>query len=228
MSCSAGGVQDVRITQATRDGGADARITYRRGIVEARAIVSAKRWTTRTVGVEEVRMLRGLPGNKDTAIVVTTGKFSADAQEESKPSQNQRPVYLIDGESLVEICKRNQIGVKKVQLPDLLVLDPEVIRDFGGGEDADEGDSEVADTAAPDDVSSARRLRDEMLSDSERGLSGGGGCRAFGVRAQHSPRISFRRTLGRSCSGEKSGRTSKLGLGPYKLCRGGATSLHGE
>jgi hypothetical protein len=165
------GFQDVRITQATRDGGTDARVTYRRGIVEARAIVSAKRWTTRTVGVEEVRMLRGLPGNEDTAIVVTTGKFSADAQEESRPSQNQRAVYLIDGEQLVEICKRNQIGVKKVQLPDLLVLDPEVTRDPGGGEDAGESDSEPSGAQSPDDISAGRRLRDEMLGDCERGLS---------------------------------------------------------
>jgi len=165
------GFQDVRITQATRDGGADARVTYRRGIVEALAIVSAKRWTTRTVGVEEVRTLRGLPGNEDTAIVVTTGGFSADALGESRPSQNQRAVYLIDGEQLVEICKRNQIGVKKVQLPDLLVLDPEVTRDPGGGEDPDETDSELSDAPAAYDAPSARRLRDEMLGDSERGLS---------------------------------------------------------
>ena len=165
------GFQDVRITQATRDGGTDARVTYRRGIVEALAIVSAKRWTTTTVGVEEVRMLRGLPGNEDTAIVVTTGKFSADAQKESKPSQNQRAVYLIDGEQLVEICKRNQIGVKKVQLPDLLVLDPEVTREPGAGEDTDEAPSESVCVPAEDDISGPRRLRDEMLGDSVRGLS---------------------------------------------------------
>jgi hypothetical protein len=67
------GFQDVQITQATRDGGVDARVTYRRGIIEARAIVSAKRWTAKTVPVEEVRMLRGLQGDEDTAIVVTTG-----------------------------------------------------------------------------------------------------------------------------------------------------------
>lgn len=81
------GFQEVTITQPTRDGGADARVTYRRGIVEARAIVSAKRWRVGTVPVDEVRNLRGLPGNEDTAIVVTTGKFSPDAEEGAKPSQ---------------------------------------------------------------------------------------------------------------------------------------------
>ena len=111
------GFQDVQITQATRDGGADARVAYQRGVVGARAIVSAKRWTARTVPVDEVRMMRGVKGEEDTAIIVTTGRFSADAQNEAKPGQNQRVVYLIDGEKLIDICKRNQIGVKKVTTP---------------------------------------------------------------------------------------------------------------
>jgi restriction endonuclease Mrr len=162
------GFQDVQITQSTRDGGLDARVSYRRGIVEARAIVSAKRWTSRTVGVEEVRMLRGLGGNEDTAIVVTTGRFSPDAQEEAKPGQNQRIVILIDGEMLIDVCKRNQIGVKKVQLPELLILDPELTRT---AEDAENESSEPASVAVPDDVSGVRRLRDEMLGDPEWGLS---------------------------------------------------------
>jgi Restriction endonuclease len=37
------GFQDVQITPPTHDGGADARVTYHRGMVEARALVSAKR-----------------------------------------------------------------------------------------------------------------------------------------------------------------------------------------
>lgn len=166
------GFQDVQITQATRDGGADARVAYQRGVVGARAIVSAKRWTTRTVPVDEVRMLRGVKGEEDTAIIVTTGRFSADAQNEARPGQNQRIVYLIDGDKLIEICKRNQIGVKKVPLPELLVLDPEVareppVRDLS--ETVEEG-------AEPEELSertsaSARRFRDEMLGDAERGLS---------------------------------------------------------
>ena len=165
------GFQDVQITQATRDGGVDARVTYCRGIVEARAIISAKRWTTRTVPVDEVRMLRGLKGEEDTAIVVTTGRFSQEAQDEAKPGQNQRIVYLIDGETLTDICKRNQIGVKKVHLPELLILDPEVTRESGAGEAAEEEESEPLSATEPDDGSGLRRLRDEMLGDSERGLS---------------------------------------------------------
>lgn len=120
------GFQEVEVTQATRDGGADARVTYKRGIVEARAIVSAKRWKSKSaVSVEEVRMLRGIKGDEDTAIVITTARFTADAEREARPSQNQRVVYLIDGKRLVEICKQHEIGVKKRRLPEVLVLDEE-------------------------------------------------------------------------------------------------------
>ena len=154
------GFQDVQITQPTRDGGADARVAYRRGVVEARAIVSAKRWTTRTVPVDEVRVLRGIRGDEDTAIIVTTGRFSADAKAEAKPGQNQRVVYLIDGDQLIEVCKRNQIGVKKVQLTELLILDPEVAREPAPDNNAvKELEPELREPAAVDG-SGVRRLRD--------------------------------------------------------------------
>lgn len=166
------GFQDVQITQATRDGGTDARVLFQRGVVSARAIVSAKRWTTRTVPVDEVRMMRGVKGEEDTAIIVTTGRFSADAQNEARPGQNQRIVYLIDGDKLIDICKRHQIGVKKVQLPELLVLDPEVaretpVRDEPGATEPEPKLDDRHERGAP----VIRRLRDEMLGDPERGLT---------------------------------------------------------
>ncbi len=161
------GFEEVAITQATRDGGADARVSYRRGIVEARAIISAKRWTSQKVGVDEVRMLRGIKGEEDTAIIVTTGYFSNDAQMEAKPGQNQRIVYLIDGAKLIDICKRNQIGVKRVQLPELLALDPEVDRATNPDALTVESDPNNAETGGGD----VRRFRDEMLGDRESGVT---------------------------------------------------------
>lgn len=166
------GFQDVEITQATRDGGADARVKYRRGIVEARAIVSAKHWMTKTVPVKEVRELRGVKGDEDTAIIVTSGQFSAEAKTEAKPGQNLRSVYLIDGAELIDICKRHQIGVKKVQLPDLLVLDPEVASEAPPREDVTNAEStDLQHSADTSSGSAVQRLRDEMLGDSENGLS---------------------------------------------------------
>ena len=157
------GFQDVEITRSTRDGGQDARVTYRRGIVDAQAIVSAKRWKAgTTVSVAVVRELRGSTGDEDTAIIVTTGQFSTDAENEAKQRQlGLRNVYLIDGNKLVEICKRHGIGIKERELPKLLVLDPEL----AGEPEAVEGEQQY------DSEPGIQRLRDEMLGDSERGLS---------------------------------------------------------
>jgi hypothetical protein len=153
------GFEDVEVTQATRDGGVDARVTYQRGLVDARAIVSAKRWSGKNaVPVDEVRNLRGIQGDEDTAIIITTGRFSDDARMEARPSQNQRVVYLIDGDRLVEICKEFSIGVRREKFPELLVLDE---REFG--DDADE--------ESDDEQAGIKRLREEMLGDDERGIS---------------------------------------------------------
>jgi hypothetical protein len=114
-------------------------------------------------------MLRGIKGDEDTAIVVTTGHFTPDAENEARPGQGQRLVYLIDGNMLVDVCKRNQIGVKKVVLPELLVLDPEVRSPAQSNEPSD--DSATAKVDDPQEHTTKRRLRDSMLGDSERGLS---------------------------------------------------------
>lgn len=154
------GFQDVEITQPTRDGGADARVSYKRGIVEARAIVSAKRWQSRHgVPVTEVRQLRGMQGDEDTAIIITTGRFTADAEKEARPSQNQRVVYLIDGDRLVQICKRHEIGVKKVQLQPILVVDDEQFQPL---EDAF-ADAEIVGRGRK--VGKSRHFHYKMLSD---------------------------------------------------------------
>lgn len=157
------GFQEVEITRPTRDGGLDARVKYRRGIIEAQAIVSAKKWKpSATVGVSVVRELRGAPGDEDTAIIVTTGQFSAEAQNEAKQHQlGLRNVYLIDGATLVEVCKRHRIGIQERELPKLLVLDPELA-----------GEPPAAELEEPEEAGpTVQRLRDEMLGDPERGLT---------------------------------------------------------
>ena len=121
--------------------------------------------------MDEVQRLRGYWGVEDTAVIVTTGRFTADAENEAKkPWQNNRHVYLIDGETLVDIRKLHGIGVKKAKLTELLVLDPELTRE-PGSESAEESDFETVDVPPGDEPSGGRRLRDEMLGKPERGLS---------------------------------------------------------
>jgi restriction endonuclease Mrr len=171
------GFQDVEVTQATRDGGVDARVNYRRGIVDAKAIVSAKHWTNGRVPVSEVRNVRGIKGNEDTAIIVTSGSFTAEAKQEAEPGQNQRVVYLIDGTRIVEACKQYGIGITRQPMPDLLVVD-ELFQ--AAEDDNEEDDQESADAPETQEADAetrhaseprARRLREEMLGDAERGLS---------------------------------------------------------
>jgi predicted transcriptional regulator len=162
------GFQDVEITQATRDGGVDARVTYRRGLVQAQAIVSAKHWKNR-VPVDEVRNVRGIKGPEDTAIIVTTGTFSPDATKEAEPGQNQRAVYLIDGQRLVEICRDHAIGVRTVQLPKLLVIDEASLP--GAHQDEADEDANEDEADGESGAGSLRRLRLEMLGDPQRGLA---------------------------------------------------------
>ncbi len=168
------GFQDVEPTQQTRDGGVDARLRYKRGLVEARALVQAKHWQKgASVPKDEIQKLRGIKGDEDTAIILTTGAFSRDAMEEAKPSQNQRIVYLIDGKALIDVCKRYKIGVRAIALPDLLILEPETgEQDSPKRAIAPNGQSGYAtgDSEQPE-ISGQHRFRDEMLGDPQRGLS---------------------------------------------------------
>lgn len=113
------GFNAVEITQPTRDGGKDAYCRYKRGIVTSEAIVSAKHWKSKKVAADEVQRLRGIRGNADTAVIVTSSEFSAEAKTEAEPSQNQRSVVLIDGDLIVETCFTHSIGVKLVPLTSL-------------------------------------------------------------------------------------------------------------
>ncbi len=114
------GFHDIQITQATRDGGKDAVCNYQRGIVKSEAIVSAKCWNIKqTVGVSEVQRLRGIRGNADSAIIITTAKFSPDAIKEAEPSQNHRSIVLIDCDTIVDICMEKNLGLSEVKIPRL-------------------------------------------------------------------------------------------------------------
>lgn len=114
------GFHGIRVTQATRDGGQDAICEYQRGIVKSKTIVSAKHWgPNQTVPISEVQRLRGIRGDADTAIIITTAKFSADAIKEAEPSQNARSVVLIDGDTIADICIEKSIRLREIKTPKL-------------------------------------------------------------------------------------------------------------
>ena len=125
------GFQSIEITKATRDNGTDAYCTYKRGLVTSDAIVSAKHWNQK-VGINEIQRMRGIKGRADTGIIVTSASFSREAIVEAKSSQNQRAIFLIDADLIVETCFNYSIGVKCITLPKLymftkLTFDPDEI-----------------------------------------------------------------------------------------------------
>ena len=107
------GFTEIQLTQRTRDGGKDAECQYKRGLVESKCIVSAKHWKTKKLGADEIQRLRGIKGDSDTGIIITSNSFSDEAIREAKPSQNQRSIFLIDMNILVDICFEKGIGVEK-------------------------------------------------------------------------------------------------------------------
>lgn len=113
------GFSDIQLTQPTRDGGRDAECCYKRGLVQSQVIVSAKHWTKKKVGIDEVQRLRGINHIADTAIIVTSNSFSSDAIREASPSSNQRSVVLIDGDLIVNTCLEKNILVESFNLPTL-------------------------------------------------------------------------------------------------------------
>lgn len=113
------GFSSVEVTQATRDGGVDARCFYNRGIIRGEACVSAKGWKPKNkVGRPEVQRMLGIGGRHDTVIIFTSSKFTPDAKKEAEPQWNpQRTVVLIDGDLIVDTCFREKIGVEEAPLP---------------------------------------------------------------------------------------------------------------
>ena len=121
------GFEDVTLTQKTRDGGVDARCTYNMGLVSQSVIVSAKHWksTSPNVGVSVIRELKGVSGDDEIGIIVTTSRFTDAAIEEARSkSPGSRTIIPIDGETILDTCMENRLGVEEMSLPPLFKLKP--------------------------------------------------------------------------------------------------------
>ena len=109
------GLDEVYVTQASRDGGYD--LTAKRYGVEdfddADEIdyrIQAKRNAPNsTISVMKIRELKGTLLSGQKGIFITTAKFSSDAINEAK-TDSSRPIVLIDGPSLIQSCIEKEIG----------------------------------------------------------------------------------------------------------------------
>lgn len=95
---------EVRVTQASRDGGVDAVIFDPDPLRGGKIIVQAKRYTN-TVGVSAVRDLYGTVINEgaNSGILITTSNYGHDSYEFAK----DKPLKLLNGGHLLALLNKN-------------------------------------------------------------------------------------------------------------------------
>ena len=105
------GFQEVKVTGKSSDGGIDGY-----GILEVNPFVSfnvlfqSKRYKG-AVSASQVRDFRGaMQGRADKGIIITTGSYTSDAKKEAR-RDGAPPIELVDGEKLVEMFEKLNLGV---------------------------------------------------------------------------------------------------------------------
>jgi len=95
---------EIKITQASRDGGVDAVMFDPDPIRGGKYIIQAKRYTN-VVGVSAVRDLYGTLMNEGAVkgILVTTANYGADSYEFAK----DKPITLINGSNLLHMLQKH-------------------------------------------------------------------------------------------------------------------------
>jgi len=109
---------EVKVTQASRDGGVDAIAFDPDPIRGGKIVIQAKRYTN-TVGVSAVRDLYGTVMNEGATkgILVTTADYGPDAYEFAK----NKPLTLLNGSNLLHLLEKH--GHKaKIDLMEAKVL----------------------------------------------------------------------------------------------------------
>jgi restriction system protein len=108
---------EVKITQASRDGGVDAVVFDPDPIHGGKIVIQAKRYTN-TVSVSAVRDLFGTVHNEgaNKGILVTTADYGSDAYEFAKG----KPLTLISGSELLYLLSKHghkaRINLKEARL----------------------------------------------------------------------------------------------------------------
>lgn len=95
---------EVRVTQASRDGGVDAIVFDPDPLRGGKIVIQAKRYTN-TVGVSAVRDLYGTVINEgaNTGILITTSDYGHDSYEFAK----DKPLKLLNGGHLLALLQKN-------------------------------------------------------------------------------------------------------------------------
>ena len=106
------GFAEVHVTGQSGDGGIDGHgVLQLNELVSFRVVFQCKRYVG-SVGPGEVRDFRGsIETGVDKALLLTTGTFTRAAEAEAAKS-GRVPIELVDGERLVRLMERLELGVK--------------------------------------------------------------------------------------------------------------------
>jgi restriction system protein len=131
------GYEDVTVTKQSGDKGVDVVATVQFGITTITEVVQVKRYKG-NIHRDEIDKLRGALVYQKAirGTLITLGGFSKGCAEASV-FPGAAPIGLIDGEKLLELLERHEIGIQRRTLS-LLELDEDVLSDQVTLEDASE------------------------------------------------------------------------------------------
>lgn len=114
------GLQDVQITGRSGDQGIDGTGVIKvNDVVGFNVIFQCKRYKDAVVP-HHVRDFRGtMQGRADKGMIITTGRFTAESHREAI-RDGVPPIELIDGERLVSLFEKYQLGLKPKVVYDVL------------------------------------------------------------------------------------------------------------
>ncbi len=103
------------VTGKGGDGGIDGYGTLQvNSLVSFKVLFQCKRYVG-SVSPSQVRDFRGaMSGRADKGIFITTGTFTAEARREAS-RDGAPPIELIDGEKLIAMFKKLELGLKPVK-----------------------------------------------------------------------------------------------------------------
>jgi restriction system protein len=110
------GFQQVVVTGRAGDGGIDGHgVLEINPLVTFKVLFQCKRYGDRPVTPSQVRDFRGaMQGRADKGLILTTGGFTSDARKEAT-RDGVPPIELVDGEKLVSMFARAELGLRPVQ-----------------------------------------------------------------------------------------------------------------
>jgi restriction system protein len=121
------GIHDIQITGGAGDQGIDGIGRIRlNDVVNFNIVFQCKRYKE-TVSPSLVRDFRGsMQGRAEKGLILTTGRFTQEAQKEAN-RDGVPPIELIDGERLVSLFEKYELGLKPKTVYELV---PEFFRSF--------------------------------------------------------------------------------------------------